>query len=71
MTGGRTLLEINVPSPSAYVRYSTVLQYNMKLLSVQNLLYKPEPLLQGGGGGWGAMSSNTVLHSCHPVTYKY
>jgi hypothetical protein len=53
MTGGRTILEINVPSPSAYVGYSTVVQYNMKLLSVQYLhyMYKPEPLLQGGGGG--------------------
>jgi hypothetical protein len=31
-----------------------------------------KPLLHGGGGrgGGGTMSSCTVLHSCHPVTYK-
>ncbi len=75
-TGVEKILELNGPSLSAYVGYNTIQLYctTLKLLYGQHLHYKPvinHFFLQGGRGGGGAMSSCTVLHYCHPVTYKY
>jgi hypothetical protein len=60
------------------VQYSTVVQYNieaapeiLQLLHVQYLHYKPVLNHFSKAGGEGTKSSCTVLHSCHPVTYKY
>jgi hypothetical protein len=53
----------------------TVVQYNIDAApcTIFTLQTSFKPLLHGGGGGGverGTMSSCTVLHSCHPVTYK-
>jgi hypothetical protein len=66
------------PSLSAYVVYNTVQLYSttLKLLRVQYLHYKQvlNHFCRGGGGRWHWESYEllySVLHSFHPVTYKY
>jgi hypothetical protein len=76
MTGVENNTRAQCPLPFCIccVQYSTVVQYNIeaapcKIFTLQNRF---KPLLHGGlgRGGVGTMSSCTVLHSCHPVTYK-
>jgi hypothetical protein len=51
------------------VQYKTVVQYNIEA-ALWTIFTLQTSFAGGGGGGGEAMSSWTVLHSCHPVTYK-
>ena len=71
------ILELNAPSLSAYVEYSTIqlysttTEYNFEATLWTIFTLQTSFAGGGGRGGGEAMSSCTVLHSCHPVTYKY
>ncbi len=75
MTGveNNTRAQCPLPLCMCWVQYSTVVQYNIEAApcSIFTLQTSFKPLFQGGRGGEGTLSSCTVLHSCHPVTYKY
>ncbi len=72
MTGVENNATAQCPLPVCicWVQYSTVVQYNKEAApcSIFTLQTSFKPLLQGGAGMLGAMSSFIVLYSCHTVT---